>query len=71
MHKMLIKEEKLIENENEYTLEEIKGIFEGEEFILHRTNDARESRLEVFTNFSVAEDEDLIEMYYDSNYDYV
>lgn len=71
MNKMLIIEEKLLENEEKYTLEEIKGTFEGEEFILHRTNDARESRLEVFTNYSSAEDEELIEMYYDSNYDYI
>ena len=71
MHRMIIKEEKLIENEKDYTREQISGSFEGEEFVLHRTNDSRESRLEVFINYSNAEDEDLIEMYYESNYDYV
>ena len=51
MSKMLIKEEKIIENEDDYTLEEISGTFNGEEFILHRINDIKESRLEVFTNY--------------------
>ena len=71
MSKMLIKEEKIIENEDDYTLEEISGTFNGEEFILHRINDIKESRLEVFTNYSNESDENLIEKYYASDYEYI
>ena len=71
MDKMLIKEEKIIENEDDYTLEEISGTFKGEEFILHRINEVKESRLEVFTNYSNESDKNLIEKYYASDYDYI
>lgn len=68
---MLIKEEKIIEKGNDYTLEQISGTFNGQEFIMHRLNDSKESRLEVFSNYSEESDENLIEKYYDSEYDYI
>jgi hypothetical protein len=66
---MLIKEEKIIEKGDDYTLEQISGSFNGKEFIMHRLNDSKESRLEVFSNYSEESDENLIEKYYDSEYD--
>jgi hypothetical protein len=68
---MLIKEEKFIEKGDDYTLEQILGTFNGKEFILHRLNDRKESRLEVFLNYSDEADEYLIEKYYTSEYEYI
>ena len=68
---MLIKEEKIIEKGDDYTLEQISGTFNGQEFIMHRLNDSKESRLEVFSNYSKASDKNLIEKYYESEYEYI
>jgi hypothetical protein len=36
---------------------------------MHRLNDSKESRLEVFSNYSKASDKDLIEKYYKPQYE--
>ena len=45
-------EKKIIEKGDDYTLEQISGTFNGQEFIMHRLNDSKESRLEVVSNYS-------------------